>query len=58
MIFGWKRLKWYPSGIEVWKTPTRYLTCHHYLGIFRFSDTIDDAFKNIEKIKEEMVNIS
>ena len=58
MIFNWERLKWYPSGIEVWKTPTKYLTCQHYLRIFGFSDTIDDAFKNVEEIKKEIVNIS
>lgn len=30
------------DGVEVWKTPTQYLACNHYLLHFKF-------FKNVKK---------
>lgn len=41
---GWKFLKKYGVA-EVWQTPTKYLACYHYGGIFVFAETLEEANK-------------
>lgn len=41
---GWKFLKKYGVA-EVWQTPTKYLACYHYGGIFVFTKTLEEANK-------------
>lgn len=29
--------------IEIWKTPNKYLACYHYLKLFEFVPTLEEA---------------
>ena len=48
---GWKRIT-SQGFVEVWMTPTKYLTCYKYGGIFIFSSSLDEAKRNIEECKK------
>lgn len=41
---NWSLVKRY-NFVEIWKTPTRYLTCDHYSGWFKFTDSYREAVK-------------
>lgn len=48
---GWKLI--HTIGlIQVWKTPTMYLTCIKYFGVFRFFRTLKEAIDEANKLKE------
>ncbi len=39
---GWAKItQWGP--IEIWKTPNKYLACYHYLNLFEFVPTLEEA---------------
>ena len=40
----------YDTGIELWKTPTKYLVCQKYLGYFKFLDTEKQARPYFEQV--------
>ena len=42
---NWKRLFVYNYYTELWKTPTKYLVCIKYEGLFKFFKKYDDAKK-------------
>lgn len=46
---GWEKIT-QKGPIEIWKTPTMYLTCYHYLLIFRFTHTLEEAKKEALKL--------
>ena len=39
---NWKLLRRY-SFAEVWQTPTKYLACYHYGGIYVFAESFEEA---------------
>ena len=46
---GWKLLKKdYLNGLELWKTPSKFLVCQKYLNFFRFVNSKEDAIKTFE----------
>ena len=49
MIDDWKLL-WRVNLVEVWKTPTRYLTCCKYMGQFKFFDNEQAAYNAIQEL--------
>jgi hypothetical protein len=51
MYNGWDLLYKY-GHIEVWKTPTKYLTCIKYETIFRFFDTLDESINEVKKLMQ------
>lgn len=50
---GWEFLGW-KGPVESWKTPTRWLACIHYDGIFRFVDSKTE----LEKVVQELLTSS
>lgn len=48
-IDSWKLLKSY-HFVELWKTPTKYLVCYKYGGIFHFVDTFEEGVKLIKPV--------
>ena len=40
----------YDTGIELWKTPTKYLVGQKYLGYFKFLDTEKQARPYFEQV--------
>lgn len=50
---GWSSLKRL-DFIEIWKTPTKYLTCAHYEGIFIFANTYSEAIRNVDAVKSRL----
>ena len=49
---GWMKLA-QKGPIEIWKTPTMYLACYHYLGIFEFTPTLDECKKKAEELYKQ-----
>ena len=50
---GWHFVSRVSDNIEVWKTPTRWLVCAHYDGVFKFvdhKDQIKDQIKEVVRI--------
>ena len=39
----------YDTGIELWKTPTKYLVCRKYYGLYKFLDTEKQAHDCFER---------
>ena len=39
--------------VEVWRTPTRYLSCYHYGGIYHFCSSYEEALKVAKQILDE-----
>lgn len=52
-VSGWNLLKRL-DFIEIWKTPTKYLTCAHYEGIFIFANTYSEAIRNVDAVKSRL----
>ena len=53
---GWHFVKKAAGTIEVWKTPTKWLVCAHYEGVFKFVDhkeQIEAQIKEVAKILKE-----
>lgn len=40
----------YDTGIELWKTPTKYLVCQKYFGYYKFLDTEKQAKLYFEQV--------
>lgn len=51
MIDGWKLLYKF-DRVEVWKTPTKYLTCSKYDGLFDFFDTLEESVNDVKNIMQ------
>lgn len=51
-IDSWKLLKSY-HFVELWKTPTKYLVCYKYGGIFHFVDTFEEGVKLIKPVYDQ-----
>ena len=49
---GWKLLYKF-DRIEVWKTPTKYLTCIKYDTIFRFFSTLDESINEVKNLMQQ-----
>lgn len=39
---GWAKIT-QRGPIEIWKTPNKYLACYHYLNLFEFVPTLEEA---------------
>lgn len=50
-MLNWNHLKRHWTGLELWKTPTRYLVCVKYEYIFRFFDSLQIAQQTFEEMK-------
>lgn len=51
MIDGWKLLYKF-DRIKVWKTPTKYLTCSKYEGLFDLFDTLEESVNDVKNIMQ------
>jgi len=51
---GWHFICKAANQVEVWKTPTRYLVCSHYDGIFKFVDHQKDIENAIRIVSEAL----
>lgn len=49
-VCGWKRIEWYNNGLELWKTPTKFLVCMKYQKMFKFYETLEMANQEISSI--------
>ncbi len=50
-MYDWRLLSVnYDTGVELWKTPTKYLVCQKYLGYFKFLDTEKQARPYFEQV--------
>ena len=47
---GWHYICNVANRLEVWKTPTRWLVCSHYDGVFKFVDHQHDVNKAIQEV--------
>lgn len=47
---GWHYLGCVDNRVELWKTPTRWLACSHYDGVFRFVDSQKDLNKATQEV--------
>lgn len=57
---GWSFICRAADMIEVWKTPTRWLVCSHYDGVYRFVDhqnEINDQIQEVFKILQERYSL-
>lgn len=52
-VLGWNLLKRL-DFIEIWKTPTKYLTCAHYEGVFIFANTYNEAVQNVDTVRSRL----
>ena len=52
ILDSWKLLKTY-KFVEVWKTPTKYLVCYHYGGVFKYCTSYSDALKSIKEVYDQ-----
>lgn len=51
---GWAKItQWGP--IEIWKTPNMYLACYHYLNLFEFVPTLEEAKEKAKLLYEKNV---
>ena len=51
---GWAKItQWGP--IEIWKTPNKYLACYHYLNLFEFVPTLEEAKEKAKLLYRENV---
>lgn len=50
-MLNWNQLKRHWTGLELWKTPTRYLVCVKYESIFRFFDNLQIARQTFEEMR-------
>ena len=51
---GWVKItQWGP--IEIWKTPNKYLACYHYLNLFEFVPTLEEAKEKAKLLYEKNV---
>lgn len=51
---GWAKItQWGP--IEIWKTPNKYLACYHYLNLFEFVPTLEEAKEKAMLLYKENV---
>lgn len=50
-MLNWYQLRRHWTGLELWKTPTRYLVCVKYESIFRFFDNLQIAQQTFEEMK-------
>lgn len=50
-MLNWEQLKRHWTGLELWKTPTRYLVCVKYESIFRFFDGQQIAQQTFDEMK-------
>ena len=51
---GWVKItQWGP--IEIWKTPNKYLACYHYLNLFEFVPTLEEAKEKAKLFYEKNV---
>ena len=59
-IDSWKLLKSY-HFVELWKTPTKYLVCYKYGGIFHFVNTFEEGvmkfalYETCEELKNDIM---
>ena len=51
---GWVKIT-QRGSIEIWKTPTMYLACYHYLNLFKFAPTLEEAKKKAMLLYRENV---
>ena len=51
---GWVKITQL-GPIEIWKTPTMYLACYHYLNLFEFAPTLEEAKKKAMLLYRENV---
>lgn len=51
---GWMKIT-QRGPIEIWKTPTMYLACYHYLNLFEFVPTLEEAKKKAMLLYRENV---
>lgn len=51
---SWKLLKSY-KFIDLWKTPTKYLVCYHYGGIYKFFETYEEGVENIKVVYDQSI---
>lgn len=51
---GWVKIT-QKGPIEIWKTPTMYLACYHYLNLFEFTFTLEEAKKKAKLLYEKNV---
>jgi hypothetical protein len=53
---GWTLLRKYSYFVEVWETPTKFLACDHYHGIYFFKDSFEEAnntaIEYLDKVKQ------
>ena len=53
-MFDWSLIKRnFFNGLELWKTQTKFLVCHKYLGIFKFFNTEKEAINFFENEKNK-----
>lgn len=49
-IHGWQFVAIIDRFIEIWRTPTKFLTCNKYCGIFVFSNSEKEALEIAKKL--------
>lgn len=49
---GWRFITAVNKLIEVWKTPTRFLSCYKYGGVFVFSDSENEALEIAKELSK------
>lgn len=47
---GWHYLGRAGGRVELWKTPTMWLACSHYDGVFRFAKSRQDLDKAVQEV--------
>ena len=50
-LCGWEKITT-KGFVEVWKTPTKFLTCYKYGGIFIFCNSEEEARNNVENCEK------
>ena len=51
---GWVKITQL-GPIEIWKTPNKYLACYHYLNLFEFVLTLEEAKDKAKLLYRENV---
>lgn len=45
--------------VEIWQTPTKYLVCQKYLGLFYFYENLKEAMDHywriVQKVNENLI---
>ena len=52
--YGWMKITQL-GPIEIWKTPNKYLACYHYLNLFEFVPTLEEAKEKAKLLYRENV---